>query len=223
MNEQEQTFVGYQRPWISPEEMIRISRDFYEHMDQRRTVRVFSRDPVPREVIEHIIMAASTAPSGAHKQPWTFCAVSSASIKSKIREAAEKEEYINYHGRMSDEWLDDLKAFGTDWHKPFLEIAPWLIIVFRKIYDLEDGEKRNNYYVNESVGIATGMLLTAIHMSGLVALTHTPSPMKFLGKILQRPDNERPFLLIPVGYPAKDVKVPDISRKSLDEVAVFFE
>ncbi len=223
MNEQKQTFVGYQHPWISLKEMIRISRDFYEHMNQRRTVRVFSGDSVPKKVIEHIIMTASTAPSGAHKQPWTFCAVCNDSIKSKIREAAEKEEYINYHGRMSDEWLDDLKAFGTDWHKPFLEIAPWLIIVFRKIYDLEDGEKRNNYYVNESVGIATGMLLTAIHMSGLVALTHTPSPMKFLGKILERPDNERPFLLIPVGYPAKDVKVPDISRKSLDEVAVFFE
>ncbi len=223
MNEQSQDFIEYQRPRVSPDDMIQRSKDLYDQMDQRRTVREFSSEPIPRKVIEQVIMAASTAPSGAHKQPWTFCAISDPNVKATIREAAEKEEYINYHGRMSEEWLDDLKAFGTDWNKPFLEIAPWLIVVFRKIYEIDESGKKNNYYVNESVGIATGMLLTAIHLSGLVALTHTPSPMKFLGKILERPDNERPFLLIPVGYPSQGVKVPNINRKPLNEVAVFFD
>ena len=168
-------------------------------------------------------MTASSAPSGAHKQPWTFCAVSNPAIKSEIRKAAEEEEYTNYHGRMSDDWLKDLAAFGTDWNKPFLEIAPWLIIVFKKAYDLENGEKKKNYYVNESVGLAAGFLLTAIHQAGLVTLTHTPSPMNFLQKILNRPENERPFLLIPVGYPAENAEVPDLQRKSADEVIRFYE
>lgn len=184
---------------------------------------MFSDREVPREVIEQLILAASTAPSGAHKQPWTFCAVSDPIIKKAIREAAEEEEYRSYHGRMSDEWLQDLQPLGTDWHKPFLEVAPWLIVVFRQIFGVEEGARRTNYYVNESVGLACGFLLTAIHHAGLVALTHTPSPMNFLSKILNRPDNERPFLLIPVGYPPKDATVPALKRKELAEIAQFYE
>ncbi len=203
--------------------MLVRSQDFYALMDKRRTVRDFSDKPVPKALIEQLILTASTAPSGAHKQPWTFCAVSDPAMKTKIREAAEKEEYTNYHGRMSDRWLEDLAPFGTNWEKPFLEIAPWLIVVFSRSYERVDGEKRNNYYVNESVGIATGMLLTAIHQAGLVSLTHTPSPMKFLQKTLGRPENERAFLLIPVGYPADEVRVPDIGRKPLEEVGVFYD
>ena len=217
------SFIPYQRPIFSPEELIQKSEKFYTQMDERRTIRSFSDRPVPREVIENIIKTASTAPSGAHKQPWTFCAVANQELKQKIRAAAEEEEYRNYHGRMSDSWLEDLLPFGTDWNKPFIEIAPWLIIVFRQIYDLSDGEKKTNYYVGESVGIATGMLLAAIHQAGLSSLTHTPSPMNFLAKILQRPENERAFLLIPVGYPAEDAMVPSLERKELSEMSVFFE
>ena len=175
------------------------------------------------EVMENIIMTAATAPSGAHKQPWSFCLVSDPALKSKIRQAAEAEEYENYHGRMSEEWLADLQPFATDWHKPFLEIAPYLIVVFKKAYDLdEDGQKHKNYYVNESVGIAAGFLLAAIHNAGLVALTHTPSPMNFLQAILERPGNERPFLLIPVGYPAEEAEVPELKRKKKEEVLSFY-
>lgn len=152
-----------------------------------------------------------------------FCAISNSDLKSKIREAAELEEYENYHGRMTEEWLEDLKKFGTDWHKPFLEIAPWIIVLFRKTYDIDDGIKKKNYYVQESVGIACGMLITAIHEAGLVTLTHTPSPMNFLAKILNRPENEKPFLLLPVGYAAEEATVPDLQRKSLDDIAVFYE
>lgn len=218
-----QQFIPYVRPHVDAEEMARRSRSFYEEMDTRRTVRVFSEQPIGREVIENILLTASTAPSGAHKQPWTFCAVSDSELKQRIRTAAEEEEYRNYHGRMSDEWLQDLTPFGTDWHKPFLETAPWLIIVFKRIYELDaEGQKHNNYYVQESVGIATGFLLTALHLAGLVALTHTPSPMNFLGKLLDRPENERPFLLIPVGYPAENTSVPALVRKPLKEFAVFF-
>ncbi|MDH3708452.1 MAG: nitroreductase family protein [Cyclobacteriaceae bacterium] len=215
--------IPYARESYSPEEMLQRAQQYYQWLDQRRTVRDISNQPVSREVIEQIVSAASSAPSGAHKQPWTFCLVSDSSMKKKIREAAEEEEYQSYHGRMSDRWLQDLQAIGTDWHKPFLEEAPWLIIVFKKVYELENGEKHNNYYVNESVGLACGFLLTAIHHAGLVALTHTPSPMNFLSKILDRPANERPFLLIPVGYPKDEALVPDLQRKSLSEVAVFFE
>ena len=161
---------------------------------------------------------ASTAPSGAHKQPWHFCVVSNPDLKKQIRAAAEKEEYDSYHGRMNDEWVKDLEPLGTDWHKPFLEIAPYLIIVFKKSYNVDNGQKSQNYYVNESVGIACGFLLTAIHQAGLVALTHTPSPMNFLSKLLERPTNEKPFLLVPVGYPAEECYVPDIKRKPLDQV-----
>jgi len=205
-----------------PEPVLERSTSFYQLMDKRRSVREFSDKPISKEVIDQLILTASSAPSGAHKQPWTFCAVSNPEIKQKIREAAEKEEYENYHGRMSDEWIEDLLPFGTDWNKPFLTIAPWLIIVFKKAYDIENGEKKKNYYVNESVGLATGFLLAAIHNAGFVSLTHTPSPLNFLQKILDRPANERPFLLIPVGYPAEDAEVPVLDRKGLEDMAVFY-
>lgn len=192
-------------------------------MDKRRTVRDFSAKPVPKEVIDNLLLTASTSPSGAHKQPWTFCVVSDPEIKKQIRVEAEKEEYYSYTSRMSEEWLADLRPLQTDWKKEFLEIAPYLIIVFKKAYNLEpDGIKHTNYYVNESVGLACGFLLSAIHHVGLVALTHTPSPMNFLTKVLNRPSNERPFLLIPVGYPADEVYVPKLDRKQLEDIAVFY-
>jgi nitroreductase len=172
----------------------------------------------------NIIKTAGTSPSGANKQPWTFCLVSDPATKKQIRDAAEEEEYQSYHNRMSQEWLKDLEPMATVWEKPFLETAPWLIIAFRKIYDMdEQGKKKNNYYVTESIGLACGMLLLAIHNAGLSALTHTPSPMNFLSTILDRPENERPFLLIPVGYAADDVFVPDIKRKKLDDICVIYE
>lgn len=217
-------FIEYLPQNPTEDEMREGAKQIAQYMDMRRTVRDFSDRPVPKEVIEDIIRAASTAPSGAHKQPWTFCAVSNAEIKKQIRQAAEKEEYDSYNGRMTDEWLKDLAPLGTDWHKPFLETAPWLIIVFKRIFEYEDsGNKHNNYYVAESVGLACGFLLHAIQRAGLVSLTHTPSPMNFLQKILNRPDNERPFLLVPVGYPAPEVLVPHIHRKPLEDVAVFYE
>jgi len=215
-------YVEYQKQTYPEPEVLERSRSFYNWMDQRRTVRDFSDRSIPRQVIENIISAASTAPSGAHKQPWTFCVISQPELKEKIRKAAEEEEYESYHNRMSESWLKDLQPLGTDWHKPFLEIAPYLIIVFKKAYDLVDGEKMNNYYVNESVGLACGFLLAGIHNAGLVALTHTPSPMNFLTRILDRPENERPYLLIPIGYPSPETFVPKLSRKPLDEVAVFY-
>ena len=217
-------YILYEKKTYEPAVALQHSQEYYQWLDQRRTVRDFSSRAVPRELIENLILSASTAPSGAHKQPWNFCAVANPEIKRQIRIAAEKEEYDSYHGRMSERWLKDLEALGTDWHKPFLEIAPWLIIVFKKAFELDDeGEKTNNYYVNESVGLAAGFLLTAIHNAGLVALTHTPSPMNFLVKILDRPANERPFLLIPVGYPAEEVYVPRLERRSLEMVSEFYE
>ena len=199
------------------------AREFCFHLRSRRTVRQFAPTPVPREVIEHLVAAAATAPSGAHKQPWQFCVVSDPTIKQQIRDAAEKEEYENYHGRMSDDWLDDLKPFGTDWHKPFLTTAPYLIVIFKRLYDLgPDGEKQKNYYVNESVGIACGMLIAAIHRAGLVTVTHTPSPMNFLQRVLNRPENERAYLLLPVGLPAPGATVPKIERKPLSEVLSWY-
>lgn len=217
-------FLRYRHEQYNGDEIIKRSRDFYHFINQRRTVRDFSPRPIPPAVIHNILLTASSAPSGAHKQPWTFCVVSNPEIKKQIRVAAEKEEFESYNGRMSEEWKDDLKALATDWHKPFLETAPYLIIVFKKAYDLtKENEKRNNYYVTESVGLACGFLLTAIHNAGLVALTHTPSPMNFVSKILNRPENERPFLLIPVGYAADETYVPKLERKSLDEFAVFYE
>ena len=216
-------FIPYEGVSYSPEETEERSRAYYEYMDKRRTVREFSDKPVAKEIIENILMTASSAPSGAHKQPWTFCVIGNAELKAKIKVAAEKEEYDSYNGRMSEEWLEALAPFGTDWNKPFLEIAPYLIIVFKKAYDLKDGIKSKNYYVNESVGIAVGFLLSAIHNAGLVSLTHTPSPMNFLQKILNRPSNERAFLLIPVGYPAEEIKVPNIERKKAEDVIVYYE
>lgn len=218
----EHPFIPYQREPVTAEEMLRRSREYFYFLDTRRSVRSFSDRPVPEAVIANLIQAASTAPSGAHKQPWTFCAISNPELKRQIREAAEAEEYASYHGRMPAEWLEDLVPFGTDWHKPFLEVAPWLIVLFKRVYEPDGEKKRNNYYVTESVGIAAGFLLTAIHEAGLVTLTHTPSPMNFLTRILGRPANERPFLLLPVGFPAEDAQVPDLKRKELDEVVAWY-
>jgi nitroreductase len=218
------SFLRYEKETYELPEMLARSKDFYRWMDLRRTCRDFSSKPVPREVIEHILQTASTAPSGAHRQPWTFCVVSNAAIKQQIRIAAEEEEKESYTNRMSDEWLADLKPIGTDWQKPFLEIAPYLIVVFKRSYEVESGgHKHQNYYVTESVGLACGFLLAAIHHAGLIALTHTPSPMNFLTKILNRPANEKPFLLIPIGYPANECWVPDLQRKKLKEFSVFYE
>ena len=214
-------FVSYTRKSFGEEEMKTRSRNFYEWMDTRRTVRDFSDRPIPESVIENLLLAASTAPSGAHKQPWTFCVVKNPEIKKQIRIAAEKEEKESYENRMSEEWLKDLAPLGTDFNKPFLETAPYLIVVFKRIYEFENNKKHQNYYVTESCGIACGFLLTAIHDAGLVALTHTPSPMNFLSKILKRPENEKPYLLIPIGYPAEECWVPDIKRKELSEICVW--
>lgn len=198
------------------------SEEFYLSMNKRRSVREFSSKPIPKEIIENIVKTAATAPSGAHKQPWTFCVISNPDLKKKIREAAEKEEYESYQNRMSDQWLKDLEPIGTDWEKPFLETVPYIVVVFKKIYDEEEGQKKTNYYVNESVGIACGFLISAIHQAGLATLTHTPSPMNFLSEILERPKNERPFLLLPVGYPAEETYVPKLERKGLNEIAEFY-
>jgi iodotyrosine deiodinase len=223
MKQPQENFVPYHRETYDADTMTQKSMSFYEYMDTRRSVREFSDRPVPRVVIENLLMTASTAPSGAHKQPWSFCAVSNPGLKRSIREAAEAEEYESYTRRMSQEWLDDLSAFGTDWNKPFLEIAPWLIIVFKHAYDIVDGKTKKNYYVSESVGIAAGILLAAIHNAGLVALTHTPSPMGFLSELLGRPENEKPFLLIPVGYPSESASVPDLRRKSTVDIIRWYE
>tara|TARA_R110001583_G_scaffold123082_1_gene274448 strand:- start:69521 stop:70210 length:690 start_codon:yes stop_codon:yes gene_type:complete len=204
---------------FSEDEMLKKSKLYFEKFDKRRSIRDFSDKPITFEVIENIIKTASTAPSGANKQPWTFCVVKSAEIKKKIREAAEEEERKSYADRMSDEWLEDLKHLGTDANKPFLEKAPYLIVVFKRPFEYnKEGKKHQNYYVNESVGLACGFLISAIHNAGLVTLTHTPSPMRFLEKILDRPDNERAFLVLPVGYEADKTFVPDIQRKPIDEV-----
>jgi len=214
--------IRYQRKQPNEAELIQSSQDFYTLMDSRRTVREFDTRPVPLEVIENIILTASTAPSGAHKQPWTFCIVSDPEIKRKIREAAEEEEKISYSSRMPENWKSDLKPLGTNWQKPFLEDAPYLIVVFKQSYGLVDGEKVQHYYVSESVGIACGFLIAAIHQAGLVAVTHTPSPMNFLSSILKRPSNEKPYLLVPVGYAKEETYVPAIERKKLDQICMRF-
>lgn len=214
-------FLAYQPDPYTPDEMKKRSHEFLSLLQKRRSIREFSDEPVSIEIIHNCILAASSAPSGANKQPYTFCVVADPMVKAQIREAAEKEEYESYTHRMSEEWLTDLKAFQTDWRKPFLEIAPYIIVVFKKAYDLtEDGTKKNNYYVAESVGLACGFLLAALHYSGLSALTHTPSPMNFLTALLKRPENERPFLLIPVGHASPDARVPDQSRKALEDILV---
>ena len=214
----EPRFIPLDFQTLSIEEQTSRAADFYETLDGRRTVRDFSDEAVPFELIEKAIRTAGTAPSGANMQPWRFVVVKDAEIKRKIRVAAEEEEYKSYHGRMSEKWLRRLATLGTDELKPFLEIAPYLIVVFRITSTAEDGETEPTYYSQESCGIAVGMLLAALHNSGLATLTHTPSPMKFLQEILKRPKTEIPFVLIPVGYPATDAKVPDIKRKSLSEI-----
>jgi len=187
----------------------------------RRSVRAFSRDPVPYEVIENAVATAGTAPSGAHQQPWTFVVVSDPDVKRRVRQAAEEEERRGYESRMTDEWLEALRPLGTDWRKPHIEDAPYLVVVFEQAYGLRsDGSKVKHYYVRESVGIAVGLLLASLHRAGLATLTHTPSPMGFLREILERPENERPCVLIPVGYPAEDCLVPDLQRKPLDQILV---
>lgn len=202
-----------------PEEMRARAEQFLRLMQQRRSVRAFSDRPVPRRLIERAVQTAGTAPSGAHRQPWRFVAVDDPNLKSEIREAAEEEERKGYEERMSEEWLDALEPLGTDWRKPFLETAPWLVVCFAERYGLsEGGERTKNYYVQESCGIACGFFIAALHYMGLATLTHTPAPMRFLGNILERPDNERPYILFPVGYPAEDAEVPDIERKQLGEI-----
>ena len=206
------------------DEMRQRLNDFYENIDRRRTVRDFSDRPVPRDIIETALKAANTSPSGANLQPWHFAVVSGPETKKKIRVAAETEEREFYEHRASEEWLAALEPLGTDDKKPFLETAPYLIAVFlQKFGELPDGRKVKHYYPAESTGLATGILITALHQAGLATLTHTPSPMKFLNEILGRPKSERPFLLLVVGYPADDAEVPDIKRKSLQEYASFIE
>ncbi len=206
------------------EEMRRAAQDFLETMRRRRTVRDFSDRPVPRDVIERCLLAAGTAPNGANRQPWRFVVVGDPGIKAKLRERAEEEERAFYAEKAPPEWLEALAHLGTDEHKPFLERAPWLIVIFAESYELTpDGRKAKNYYVSESVGIATGLLIAALHHAGLATLTHTPSPMKFLNELLDRPENERPFLILVCGYPEDDATVPVIRKKSLEETSIFVE
>lgn len=208
---------------LNAEEMIKRSEKFNLHIQKRRTVRDFSEKPVDKSIIENCIKAAASAPSGAHQQPWHFVAISNQEIKSKIRQAAEAEEKEFYQHRASDEWLKALEPLGTDTNKPFLEEAPWLIAVFAQRYGIDkQGKRVKHYYTPESVGIACGMLITALHTSGLATLTHTPSPMGFLKKILKRPDNERPYLLVVCGHSKTDAKVPNIKRKELTDIASLF-
>lgn len=222
-------FIPLKFERLKHEEQLTRSRQFLARIRMRRTVREYSSEPVPYELIENAIRAAGTAPSGANQQPWTFVVVSDPDIKRQIRMAAEAEEKASYENRMSDEWLEALAPLGTDWRKPHIEDAPYLIVVFKQAYgykiDAGTGERRKikHYYVDESVGIAVGLLLTSLHLAGLATLTHTPSPMGFLSEILQRPQNERAYVVIPVGYPAEDATVPDIHKKPLDEILVRFE
>ena len=200
-------------------EMLQRGQAYYAEMDSRRTTRHFSTEKVPRELIELAIRTAGTAPSGAHRQPWRFVAVDDPALKAKMRAAAEAEEYENYHGRMPPEWLEALAPLGTDEMKAHITDAPWVIVVFKQVFELlPDGRRLKNYYVDESVGIACGMLIAAIHHMGLCTLTHTPSPMGFLSELLGRPDNERPYLLMPVGFPSSDAQVPAIRRKPLEMI-----
>ncbi len=210
-------------PRRSIEDLRRRAEAFYDLMRARRSVRDFSPDPVSREVIEQILLTAGTAPSGAHRQPWRFVAISDPALKARIREAAERAERESYEHRMSADWLSDLAPLGTDWRKPFLETAPWLIAVFRVDWEHRRGKRLPNYYVHESVGLACGLLLAAVHHAGLVALTHTPSPMGFLRDMLERPASEKPFLLIPVGHPAAGCRVPELQRAALAQIACFHE
>ena len=218
----DEAFIPYQPERLALETMHERARQFHELMESRRSVRFFSDEDVPRELIERAIMTASSAPSGAHRQPWRFVAVSDPAIKREIRLAAEEEERISYAERMPADWLEAVKPMGTNWQKPYLETVPWLVVVFEQQHGLaDDGSMIKNYYVKESVGIACGLLIAALHNMGLATLTHTPSPMKFLSDILGRPKNEKPYILFPIGYPTGDATVPDLQRKSLDEVAAW--
>jgi len=211
-------FKEFKHDRFSHEQSLKRGLEFCEMMSKRRSIRSFSNEKFDIKLIRTAILTAGTAPSGANKQPWRFVIVESPEIKKEIRTAAEKEEKESYERRMPQSWLDDLAPLGTDWHKEFLETAPYLIVVFKIDYLKEGKELKKHYYVNESVGIATGILLSALQNMGLVTLTHTPSPMNFLQKILNRPSNEKPYLLIPVGYPAKDAIVPDIKKKKSGEI-----
>jgi nitroreductase len=221
---EETNFIPYSSYKSYPiEEMQKRSEEFFTDIQRRRTVRDFSNEPVPKEIIENCLRAAGTAPSGANRQPWHFSVVSDLETKKKIREAAEEEEKKFYSGRAPDEWLEALEPLGTDENKPFLEVAPYLIVIFSEAYGLDaQSEKIKNYYVSESVGIATGMLITALHNAGLATLTHTPSPMNFLRKILGRGENERAFLILVTGFPSENAMVPNIAKKNLEEYSTFF-
>ncbi|WHT20844.1 nitroreductase family protein [Crossiella sp. CA-258035] len=213
--------VPYSPARIPAKQALKISTELRDRMDQRRTVRSFAPDPVPEELVLNAIAVANTAPSGAHQQPWTFVLVEDPEVRARIRAAAEAEEKVSYDGRLGEEWLAALRPLGTDAVKPHLTDAPYLIVVFQQRFGLRaDGTSYKHYYGDESVGIAVGMLLTALHLSGLAALTHTPSPMRFLGEVLGRPRNEKAFAVIPVGYPAPEAQVPDLVRKSMDQVLV---
>jgi nitroreductase len=215
-------FIPYRPPRLPDTEMLRRGRELHEDLSRRRSVRHFSPEPVPRNLIELAIETASTAPSGAHRQPWKFVAIGDPGMKRRIREAAEAEERESYENRMSDEWLQALAPLGTDWHKPYLETVPWIVVVFEETYGVgPGGERIKNFYVKESVGIACGLFIVALHRMGLATLTHTPSPMGFLSELLGRPENERPYILFPVGYPADDACVPDLRRKSLAEISAW--
>jgi len=217
------TFVEFDLRRLDLGEMRSRATEFRDELATRRSVRMFAPDPVPRDLIELAIESASTAPSGAHKQPWTFVATSSAAIKGQVRASAEEEERVNYlDNRMNSEWQEALAPIGTDHHKEFLEVAPWVVVLFEQRYELTpDGDRRRNYYVKESCGIAAGLFIAALHHMGLATLTHTPTPMAFLSGVLDRPENERPFVLFPVGYPLPGAMVPDLQRKPLADVAVF--
>ena len=224
MSTKDHPFIPYNQEALTDDQMLENSKVLFSKADKRRSVRDFSDKPVPKEVMENLIMTGSTAPSGAHKQPWTFCLISNKELKAKLRALAEEEEKKSYGGRMSEEWLEDLAPLGTDWVKEFIDIAPWIVIIMKRAYEIDsDGKKHNNYYVSESVGLAAGFFLMAVQNAGLVALTHTPSPMNFISKALERPENERPFLLIPVGHPAENAEVPALTRKSIEEVIHYYE
>jgi iodotyrosine deiodinase len=214
--------IPYQPLDVPTAEREQLAHDVLMEMQSRRSVREFSDRHVPRSMVEAAIMCASTAPSGAHKQPWTFVLIGDREVKRQIRMAAEDEEKVNYlGGRLPPHWREDLEPLGTDWQKPFLETVPWIVVVFEQRYGTRtDGSRQHHYYVKESVGIACGMFVDALHRMGLSTLTHTPSPMAFLRDLLDRPDNERPFILFPIGYAAQNCRVPDLKRKTLDDVMV---
>lgn len=213
-------FVPYRRDKRPQEEVVARAKSFYEELDERRSVRMFSADPVPREAVEYAVMAASTAPSGAHQQPWTWVIVGDPATKHEMRVAAEEEERQNYEGgRMSEEWQEALRPVGTNSNKPYMDVVPWIVVGFEQIHGYRpDGSVRKHYYAKQSIGIACGMFISAINAMGLATLTHTPSPMAFLSKLLERPSNEKPFIVFPVGYPSEDCIVPGLERKPLDQV-----